>query len=151
VLDYFFLYSEPIFQSTDKTHSQGLGHIFYLPPEIITEAAGTAADVVIQHNAVNLISDANIQVLKRPFGEKIGIARGNFIMVRIFIKGLKPEFINEMITTSWVSLAQTFDRPEELEKHAEQNHYQHCLCLSNILSIYLGDTLMCPLISLKCN
>jgi hypothetical protein len=35
-------------------------------------------------------------------------------MVQILIEGLKTE----MIKTSWVSLAQAFDRAEKLEKHA---------------------------------
>jgi hypothetical protein len=33
-------------------------------PEIIKEAAGAVADVAIQHNSVNLISDINKQALK---------------------------------------------------------------------------------------
>jgi hypothetical protein len=37
-------------------------------------------------------------------------------MAQTFIEGLKPEFKNEMIKTSWVSIAQAFD---ELEQKAQ--------------------------------
>jgi hypothetical protein len=60
------------------------------------------------------------QALKKHWGEKIAIATANFIMVQVFIEGLKSDIKNEMIKKSWLSLADTFDRAEELEKHAEQ-------------------------------
>jgi hypothetical protein len=41
-------------------------------------------------------------------------------MVQIFIECLNPEIKNEMIKTSWLSLANAFDKAEELEKHTEQ-------------------------------
>jgi hypothetical protein len=41
-------------------------------------------------------------------------------MVKISNKSLNPEFKNEMIKTSWVSLTQAFEVAQELEKHAEQ-------------------------------
>jgi hypothetical protein len=41
-------------------------------------------------------------------------------MVQIFIEGLKPEIKNEIIKKSWLTLADAFNKAEELEKHAEQ-------------------------------
>jgi hypothetical protein len=48
-------------------------------------------------------------------------------MVQIYIEGLKPEIRNQMIKksrVSRVSLAKTFDKAEELEKHREQKLWQ---------------------------
>jgi hypothetical protein len=67
-----------------------------------------------------MISDANQQALDHLWFEKIVIATANFIMVQIFIEGLKPEIRNEMTEKSWVSLAKPFDKAEELGKQVEQ-------------------------------
>jgi hypothetical protein len=85
----------------------------------ITAGAGAEVIVIIQQNAVNLISYVNKQAPKRHLVEIIAIVAANFIMVQIFIEGLKPELKNEMIKTSKISLAQAFERAEELEKHAK--------------------------------
>jgi hypothetical protein len=42
------------------------------------------------------------------------------ILIVFFNERLKPEINNEMIKTSWLSLAQAFSRSEELEKLAKQ-------------------------------
>ena len=77
------------------------------PPEIIKEAAGEADHA--QLNANNIITDANKQDLKRHWGEKIAVATANFTMVQILMEGLEPDIRNEMIKTSWLSVAQAFD------------------------------------------
>jgi hypothetical protein len=41
-------------------------------------------------------------------------------MVQIFNEGLKPEIKNEMIKKSRLSLADTFDKAEKFQMHAEQ-------------------------------
>jgi alpha-galactosidase/6-phospho-beta-glucosidase family protein len=41
--------------------------------------------------------EVNKKALKKHWDEKIAIATANFIMVQIFIGGLKPEIKNEMI------------------------------------------------------
>jgi hypothetical protein len=119
VLDYFSEVRQvckALIKLTPKDH---VTDIMFLQ-EIIQEVAGAAVNVTIKLNAVILNFDANKQALKKQWGEKIAHATANFIMVQIFIEGLKLEFKNEMIKTSCVSLAQAFDRAKELEKHAEQ-------------------------------
>jgi hypothetical protein len=46
-------------------------------------------------DAVNFSSDITKEALKKHWGEKIVIATANFIMVQIFIEGLKPKSDNQ--------------------------------------------------------
>jgi hypothetical protein len=64
--------------------------------------------------------DVNKQAIKKHWGEKIAIATANFIMVQIFIEGLKPEIKNETIKKSRLTLSEAFNKAEELEKQADQ-------------------------------
>jgi hypothetical protein len=85
------------------------------PKNIITKEAAHN-----QLDTVNFISDANKQALKKHWSEKIAITIANFIMVQIFIEGLKPKIKDEMIKKSGLTLADAFDKPEQLKKLAEQ-------------------------------
>jgi hypothetical protein len=49
----------------------------------------TSDEAYQQLGTVNFILDANKQALKKHWGEKIAIVTANFIMVQIFIEGLK--------------------------------------------------------------
>jgi hypothetical protein len=92
VLDYFLEASEVCKVFIKLTPNDYVTYLTF-PKKIITEAA---AGAYVQLHAMNFISDANKQVLKKHLGEKIAIATANFIMVQIFIEGLKPEIRNEM-------------------------------------------------------
>jgi hypothetical protein len=45
-------------------------------------------------------------------------------MLQIFIKGLKPEIKNEKIKKLCVSLAQVFDKAEELKKSLQNKRHK---------------------------
>jgi hypothetical protein len=62
-------------------------YVTYLtfPHDIITEEAAGAYN---QLDAMNFISDANKQALKKHWGEKIAIGTANFTMAQILIEGL---------------------------------------------------------------
>jgi hypothetical protein len=93
MLDYFSEVSEVckvLIKLTRKDYVTDLT----LHQDIITENAASAHE---QFNAINFISDVNKQAIKKRWGEKIGIATANFIMVQIIIEGLKPEIKNEMV------------------------------------------------------
>jgi hypothetical protein len=66
------------------------------------------------------ITNENKQALKKCCSVKIAITTANFILVQIFIKGLKPDIKNKMIKQSWTSLEQVFEKTKELEKLAKQ-------------------------------
>jgi hypothetical protein len=106
------------------------------PQDIITEEAAGAHS---QLDPMNFISDANKQNLNKHWGEKIAIATANFILVQIFIEGLKPEIKNEMIKKSWLTLADAFDKEEELEKHAEQKALESTKIYETSVD-YMGST-----------
>ena len=76
-----------------------------IPAATITDtAANVAAGNHPQLDHFNGINDANKAAIRQAWGEKSCISTAHFIMVQIFIEGLKPEIRNEMIKEEWVSL-----------------------------------------------
>jgi hypothetical protein len=123
VLDYFSEVIEVIkmlVRLTPKDYETDLT----VPDDLITEAAGAAAGAVVQRNHFNGLNDANRLAIKKHWGEKVCLANTHFIIVQIFVEGLKPELLNEMNKQAWLTINDAFRRAQTLEKLSEQKKNQ---------------------------
>ena len=131
VLDYFSEVGEVIkmlVKLTPKDYETDLT----IPDDIILEAEGANADVHTQLNRFNGLSDENKLAIKKHWGEKVCLANTHFIMVQIFVEGLKPELKHEMNKQAWLTIHDAFRKAQTLEKLAEQKKAQSTVADINV-------------------
>ena len=88
-----------------------------IPANLFTEVAG-AEITALQH--VNALTAVQQTQLKQFWGEDIAKDNTHFILVQVFIDGLKPDIKNEMIKKNYTSISEAYNKAKELERHAEQ-------------------------------
>jgi hypothetical protein len=80
---------------------------------VITEAEGAGHDVHVQLNILIGLSEPKKLAIKKHWSEKFCLANmcTHFIMVHIFVEGLKPKLKQEMNKQAWLSINDPFTNP----------------------------------------
>ena len=86
----------------------------------------------------NAVTVANRGAIRQYYGDRSCIATAHFVMVQIFIEGLKAEIKNEMMKTNWSSLNEAFIKAEQLERLAEQRRISSGIKVDEVQVDYVG-------------